>query len=158
MRTCIRSGTRKPENMHQVLESLSQHAPGRVHERLRTCTRSGIREPEHTSISSGTRNTENMHQVLESPSKYASCLADESHLHQIQERLEKICRATHMHHVCYKKSLVTYVRVCSRSATRKTESTTGRQPPPLSSVLFGIIYKRCSVVAAQVLLREKSGA
>jgi hypothetical protein len=35
---------------------------------------------------------------------------------------------------------------------------TGRQPPPLSSVLYGIIYKRCSVVAAQVLLREKSGA
>jgi hypothetical protein len=36
--------------------------------------------------------------------------------------------------------------------------TTGRQPPPLSSVLYGIIYKRCSVVAAQVLLREKSDA
>jgi hypothetical protein len=36
--------------------------------------------------------------------------------------------------------------------------STGRQPPPLSSVLYGIIYKRCSVVAAQVLLREKSGA
>jgi hypothetical protein len=36
--------------------------------------------------------------------------------------------------------------------------TTGRQPPPLSSVLYGIIYKRCPVVAAQVLLREKSGA
>jgi hypothetical protein len=35
---------------------------------------------------------------------------------------------------------------------------TGRQPPPLSSVLYGIIYKRYSVVAAQVLLREKSGA
>jgi hypothetical protein len=35
--------------------------------------------------------------------------------------------------------------------------STGRQPPPLSSVLHGIIYKRCSVVAAQVLLREKSG-
>jgi hypothetical protein len=32
------------------------------------------------------------------------------------------------------------------------------QLPPLSSVLYGIIYKRCSVVAAQVLLREKSGA
>jgi hypothetical protein len=35
---------------------------------------------------------------------------------------------------------------------------TGRQPPPLSSVLYRIIYKRHSVVAAQVLLREKSGA
>ena len=35
---------------------------------------------------------------------------------------------------------------------------TGRQPPPLSSVLYRIIYKRRSVVAAQVLLREKSGA
>jgi len=37
-------------------------------------------------------------------------------------------------------------------------SSTGRQPPPLSSVLYRIIYKRCSVVATQVLLREKSGA
>ncbi len=37
-------------------------------------------------------------------------------------------------------------------------SVTGRQPPPLSSVLSRIIYKRRSVVAAQVLLREKSGA
>ncbi len=35
---------------------------------------------------------------------------------------------------------------------------TGRQPPPLSSVLYRIIYKRRSVVAAQELLREKSGA
>jgi hypothetical protein len=34
---------------------------------------------------------------------------------------------------------------------------TGRQPPPLSSVLYRIIYKRRSVVAAQVLLRENSG-
>jgi hypothetical protein len=41
---------------------------------------------------------------------------------------------------------------------RGSGSGTGRQPPPLSSVLYGIIYKRCSVVAAQVLLREKSGA
>jgi hypothetical protein len=38
------------------------------------------------------------------------------------------------------------------------EIYTGRQPPPLSSVLYRIIYKRRSVVAAQVLLREKSGA
>ena len=36
--------------------------------------------------------------------------------------------------------------------------STGRQPPPLSSVLYRIIYKRRSVVAAQELLREKSGA
>ncbi len=43
----------------------------------------------------------------------------------------------------------------SRSEIRRG---TGRQPPPLSSVLYGIIYKRCSVLAAQVLLREKSGA
>jgi hypothetical protein len=35
---------------------------------------------------------------------------------------------------------------------------TGRQPPPLSSGLYRIIYKRRSAVAAQVLLREKSGA
>ncbi len=41
---------------------------------------------------------------------------------------------------------------------KDTPVTTGRQPPPLSSVLYEIIYKRCSVVAAQVLLREKSGA
>ncbi len=34
---------------------------------------------------------------------------------------------------------------------------TGRQPPPLSSVLYGIISKRRSVVAAQLLLREKLG-
>ncbi len=39
-----------------------------------------------------------------------------------------------------------------------TGRPTGRQPPPLSSVLYGIIYKRYSVVAAEVLLREKSGA
>ncbi len=32
---------------------------------------------------------------------------------------------------------------------------TGRQPPPLSSVLYRIIHKRRSVVVAQVLLREK---
>jgi hypothetical protein len=35
---------------------------------------------------------------------------------------------------------------------------TGRQPPPLSSVLYGIIFERPSVLAAQLLLREKSGA
>jgi hypothetical protein len=35
---------------------------------------------------------------------------------------------------------------------------TGRQLPPLSSVLYGIISKRRSVLAAQLLLREKSGA
>jgi hypothetical protein len=34
--------------------------------------------------------------------------------------------------------------------------TTGRQPPP--SVLYGIISKRRSVLAAQLLLREKSGS
>jgi hypothetical protein len=46
-------------------------------------------------------------------------------------------------------------------STRESDvmvSHTGRQPPPLSSVLYRIIYKRCSIVAAQVLLREKSGA
>jgi hypothetical protein len=41
---------------------------------------------------------------------------------------------------------------------RARATYTGRQPPPLSSVLYRIIYKRRSVVAAQVLLREKSGA
>jgi hypothetical protein len=35
---------------------------------------------------------------------------------------------------------------------------TGRQLPPLSSVLYGIISRRRSVLAAQLLLREKSGA
>jgi hypothetical protein len=35
---------------------------------------------------------------------------------------------------------------------------TGRQLPPLSSVLYRIISKRRSVLAAQLLLREKSGA
>jgi hypothetical protein len=35
---------------------------------------------------------------------------------------------------------------------------TGRQLPPLSSVLYGIILRRRSVLAAQLLLREKSGA
>ncbi len=35
---------------------------------------------------------------------------------------------------------------------------TGRQLPPLSSVLYGIISGRHSVLAAQLLLREKSGA
>jgi hypothetical protein len=36
--------------------------------------------------------------------------------------------------------------------------STGRQPPPLSSVLYRIISERCSVLAAQLFLREKSGA
>jgi hypothetical protein len=35
---------------------------------------------------------------------------------------------------------------------------TGRQLPPLSSVLYGIISRRRSVLAAQLLLKEKSGA
>ncbi len=35
---------------------------------------------------------------------------------------------------------------------------TGRQLPPLSSVMYGIISRRRFVVAAQLLLREKSGA
>jgi hypothetical protein len=42
--------------------------------------------------------------------------------------------------------------------SRPTVHTTGRQPPPLSSVLYRIISGRRSVLAAQVLLREKSGA
>ncbi len=37
-----------------------------------------------------------------------------------------------------------------------TLKTTGRQLPPLSSVLYGIISGRRSVLAAQLLLREKS--
>ncbi len=38
-------------------------------------------------------------------------------------------------------------------------TTTGRQPPPLYSVLYEIISKRhCVLTAAQLLLREKSGA
>ncbi len=37
-----------------------------------------------------------------------------------------------------------------------TACTTGRQPPPLSSVLYGIISKRRYILAAQLLLREKS--
>jgi hypothetical protein len=39
-----------------------------------------------------------------------------------------------------------------------TVAPTGRQPPPLSSVLYRIISERRSVLAAQLLLREKSGA
>jgi len=39
-----------------------------------------------------------------------------------------------------------------------TDYPTGRQLPPLSSVLYGIISRRRSVLAAQLLLREKSGA
>ncbi len=35
---------------------------------------------------------------------------------------------------------------------------TGRQLPPLSSILYGIISKRPSVLPAQLLLREKSAA
>ncbi len=38
-----------------------------------------------------------------------------------------------------------------------TDQTTGRQPPSLSSVLYGIISESRSVLAAQLLLREKSG-
>jgi hypothetical protein len=34
---------------------------------------------------------------------------------------------------------------------------TGRQLPPLPSVLYRIISKRCYILAAQLLLREKSG-
>jgi hypothetical protein len=35
---------------------------------------------------------------------------------------------------------------------------TGRQLPPLSSVLYGIISERRTVLAAKLLLKEKSGA
>ncbi len=41
---------------------------------------------------------------------------------------------------------------------KTTLESTGRQLPPLSSVLYGIILRRRSVLAAQLLLREKSGA
>ena len=40
---------------------------------------------------------------------------------------------------------------------RRGVPPTGRQLPPLSSVLYGIISGRRSVLAAQLLLREKSG-
>ncbi len=40
---------------------------------------------------------------------------------------------------------------------RIREEITGRQLPPLSSVLYRIISKRRYILAAQVLLREKSG-
>jgi hypothetical protein len=36
-------------------------------------------------------------------------------------------------------------------------TSTGRQLPPLSSVLYRIISKRRYILAAQLLLREKSG-
>ncbi len=39
----------------------------------------------------------------------------------------------------------------------KGVGSTGRQPPPLSSVLYRIISKRRYILAAQLLLREKSG-
>jgi hypothetical protein len=38
-----------------------------------------------------------------------------------------------------------------------TATPTGRQLPPLSSVLYRIISKRRYILAAQLLLREKSG-
>jgi hypothetical protein len=38
------------------------------------------------------------------------------------------------------------------------EYSTGRQLRPLSSVLYRIISKRRYILAAQLLLREKSGA
>ncbi len=44
------------------------------------------------------------------------------------------------------------------SARAGWDGCTGRQPPPLSSVLYRIISGRRSVLAAQLLLREKSGA
>ncbi len=62
--------------------------------------------------------------------------------------------------ICVMRLLCTpavQVTVSSVSVSTSVIST-GRQPPPLSSVLYRIIYKRRSVVAAQVLLREKSGA
>ncbi len=46
----------------------------------------------------------------------------------------------------------------SRNRGSGSAPQVGMQPLPLSSVLYGIIYKRRSVLAAQVLLREKSGA
>jgi hypothetical protein len=41
---------------------------------------------------------------------------------------------------------------------QQNRQTTGRQLTPFSSVLYGIISKRRSVLAAQLLLREKSAA
>jgi hypothetical protein len=52
------------------------------------------------------------------------------------------------------------LRVTLRGMDRiegKRSLTTGRQLPPLSSVLYRIISKRRYILAAQLLLREKSG-
>jgi hypothetical protein len=43
------------------------------------------------------------------------------------------------------------------SLLEPTMHPTGRQLPPLSSVLYRIISKRRYILAAQLLLREKSG-
>jgi hypothetical protein len=52
-----------------------------------------------------------------------------------------------------------YVYTVHYSIGGKAEGgLTGRQLPPLSSVLYGIISRRRSVLAAQLHLREKSGA
>jgi hypothetical protein len=45
-----------------------------------------------------------------------------------------------------------------RDTCVKSVNITGRQLPPLSSVLYRIISKRRNILAAQLLLREKSGA
>jgi hypothetical protein len=51
-----------------------------------------------------------------------------------------------------------YINPIFSTVAVQTGGPTGRQLPPLSSVLYGIISKRRSVLAAQLLHREKSGA
>jgi hypothetical protein len=125
--TCIRSGIREPEQT-------CIRSGTRVHEQTcirscirepeQTCIRFGIREPEQTCIRSGTREHEQIRIMFGRRVPTASDTRKAGS--KMHTACQKICRATHtthMHHVCYKKRLVTYVRVCSRSATRKAEST-----------------------------------
>ncbi len=52
---------------------------------------------------------------------------------------------------------VASIVVLAEAVYRMMENYTGRQLPPLPSVLYGIISERRTVLAAQLLLGEKSG-
>ncbi len=74
---------------------------------------------------------------------------------QAQNRLYKFGHSTAVFTISRRRWDQNTTQVANR-LNRARATYTGRQLPPLSSVLYGIVYKRCSVVAAQVLLREKS--
>ncbi len=58
----------------------------------------------------------------------------------------------------FKKCYANCVLLYFPSTEIKSAFNTGRQLPPLSFVLYGIISGRRSVLAAELFLREKSGA